>query len=65
MKPTLKFFCAGLSCFVLATFFIFYGYQIMPFQSIWAEIAFCCLLAAGGGLFLGQAIWLFVTKKFE
>ena len=65
MKPTLKFFCAGLSCFVLAIFLLFYGYQVMPFESIAAEIFFFSLLIAGSAVFIGQAIWLAIEKKFE
>jgi hypothetical protein len=65
MKPTLKFFCAGLSCFVLAIFLLFYGYQLMPFESIAAEIFFFSLLIAGSAVFIGQAIWLAIEKKFE
>ena len=62
---SLKFFCAGLSCFVLLIFLIFYGYQIVPIQSIWIEIAFGCLLIIGAAVFLAQGIWLYLTKKFE
>lgn len=65
MKTTLKFFCAGLSCFVLLVFLIFYGYQIIPFESIWAEIVFGCMLIIGAAVFLGQGVWLLVTKKYE
>ena len=60
-----KFFCAGLSCFVLAIFLLFYGYQIMPFESLAAEIIFFSLLISGSAVFIGQAIWLAIEKKFE
>jgi hypothetical protein len=62
---SLKFFCAGLSCFVLAIFLLFYGYQLMPFESIAAEIFFFSLLVVGSAVFIGQAIWLAIEKKFE
>jgi len=65
MKTSLQFFCAGLSCFILLVFLIFYGYQIIPFESIWAEIVFGCLLIIGAAVFLAQGIWLYLTKKFE
>lgn len=65
MKTSLQFFCAGLSCFILLAFLIFYGYQIIPFESIWIEIVFGCFLIIGAALFLAQGIWLLVTKKFE
>lgn len=65
MKTTLKFFCAGLSCFVLLMFLVFYGYQIIPFESIWVEIAFGCILIIGASVFLAQGVWLLIHKKFE
>ena len=65
MKTTLKFFCAGLSCFILLVFLIFYGYQIIPFESIWAEIAFGCILVTGSVVFISQAIWLLIKRELE
>ena len=65
MKTSLKFFCAGLSCFILLMFLVFWGYQIIPIQSIWIEIAFGSLLIIGASVFTAQAIWLYLAKKFE
>ncbi len=49
----------------MLAFLVFYGYQIIPFESIWAEILFGCLLIIGAALFLAQGIWLYLNKKFE
>jgi hypothetical protein len=38
----------------------------MPFgESIAAEIFFFSLLVVGSAVFIGQAIWLAIEKKFE
>ena len=66
MKRAFKFLLAGTVCMILLFLSITMGlHLILPFESIWAEVGFVCILGLGASLFLTEGIITLIKREVD
>jgi hypothetical protein len=65
MRQSIPSFLLSLILFILIVFFVFWGYQISPFQSLAWDFALLGALTISSAFFLGRGIWLIIEEIME
>jgi hypothetical protein len=66
MKKARHFLLAGLACTILLILSITLGlHLVLPFESIWAEVGFVCVLGLGATLFTVQGLMMILERHMN